>query len=91
MAVDIMSTQFAVLRTVNIQRLSQGDNQEIQELLLAAKTDGMFYLDFSDSDSDPYSGVVNDIYSLSRSLFSLSLEEKLRYDIDTLADLKTNG
>ncbi|KAJ5329426.1 hypothetical protein N7452_009816 [Penicillium brevicompactum] len=91
MAVDTTSNKFAPLRKVNMQSLSQGNNREVQELVLAAKTDGMFYLDFSDYDSDPYNGVVNDMFSLSRSLFSLGFEDKLQYDIDTLTDQKTNG
>ena len=91
MTVDIARNKFALLRIVNMKRLSQRDNQEVQELLLAAKTDGMFYMDFSDFDSDLYTGVVNDVYSLSWSLFNLGLEEKLQYDIDALTDLKTNG
>ena len=91
MTVNIAGNEFALLRTVSMKRLSQSDNREVQELVLAAKADGMFYLDFSNFSSDLYTGVVNDIYSLSRSLFNLGLEEKLQYDIDALTDLKTNG
>lgn len=88
---QIARSQVAPLRTINLLRLSQGDKNELEELVLAAKREGMFYLDFTDHDSGPYPALVEDIYSLSQSIFNLSLEEKLQYDIDVLGKFKTNG
>ncbi|KAF7169968.1 hypothetical protein CNMCM5623_002492 [Aspergillus felis] len=77
----------APLRVINFRNLLH----KVEKLALAAKEDGIFYIDFTGHASSPFSGLVDEIYSLSRSLFDLSIEEKMRYDVDKMGMLKLNG
>jgi len=86
---DVDST--AQLQLIDLGRLHQGDGGEAAKLFKAAKEDGVFYVDLRDQ---PFMGMidtVDDIFALSKELFSLSKEEKMEYDIDELGALKLNG
>ena len=80
-----------VVTTVDIGRLEDGNHSELAKLLDAAQNDGIFYLDFSDSRFRHVLDLVDEIFALSSQLFAMSGEEKMRYDVDRLSKLKTNG
>ena len=79
------------LLTVDLWRLQQGEEEEAAKLFKASKDDGAFYLDFSDPGSMRMMGMVDGIFTLSKDIFDMSMEEKLRYDVDLRGDLKLNG
>ncbi|KAH1286534.1 hypothetical protein KXX33_009505 [Aspergillus fumigatus] len=81
----------ASLRVINLHNLLHGIHGEAEKLVLAAKEDGIFYVDFTGHASSPFTGLVDEIYSLSRSLFDLDIEEKMQYDVDQMGMLKLNG
>lgn len=81
----------APLRAINLGNLLDGVDEEVEQLVLAAREDGIFYLDFAGHASSLFPGLVDEIHSLSRSLFDLGLEEKLRYDVDKIGMFKLNG
>ncbi|RAH50004.1 putative oxidoreductase, 2OG-Fe(II) oxygenase family [Aspergillus brunneoviolaceus CBS 621.78] len=79
----------AQLQTINLQALKRGCADEVSKLLGAAEQNGIFYLDLT--DEVPLDGVPDEIDRLSRSLFGLSAEEKMRFDVDKLDPYKLNG
>ena len=79
------------LLTVDVWRLQQGKEEEAAKLFKASKEDGAFYLDFSDPRSIRMMEMVDGIFTLSKDVFGLSMEEKLRYDVDLRGALKLNG
>ncbi len=81
----------AQLLTIDIGRLVEGDKQEAAKLFLAAKEDGIFYLNLQDRRFVDMIGIVDEIFALSRELFDLSEEDKMQYDVDKLGPLKLNG
>ncbi len=81
----------AQLLTIDVGRLHEGDKEEAAKLFKAAKEDGIFYLDLQDRRSMAVIDTVDDVFALSKDLFSLSEEEKMKYDIDELDALKLNG
>ena len=81
----------AHLQTILCDPLSNGDKHEAAKLLKAASLDGFFYLDLQGSAFAALIDVTEDVFALSKALFGLSEEEKLRYDIDELGRLKLNG
>ena len=89
---DVPSTLFASLKTIRLQDLRRGSTEEKKKIFAAAKDDGIFYLDFTEDLGEHQLGnLVEDIYSLSHSLFDLDLEEKMQYDVDKIGELKLNG
>jgi isopenicillin N synthase-like dioxygenase len=65
---------------------------EKDKLFTVAKEDGVFYLDLTEDQFEyPMTALSDRLYDLSRSLFSLELEDKLQYDIDKIDSLKLNG
>ena len=81
----------AHLQTIHCGRLSGGNEDEAAKLFRAANKDGFFYLDLQGSAFAALTEVIEDVFALSKALFGLSEEEKLRYDIDMLSKLKLNG
>lgn len=81
----------AHLQTIHCGRLSDGDEDEAAKLFKAANVDGFFYVDLQGSAFAALTEVIEDVFALSKALFGLSEEEKLRYDIDMLSKLKLNG
>ena len=81
----------AQLLTVDIGRLSEGSEEEAAKLFRAAKEDGIFYLDLQDPHFRRLLETVDDVFGLSKGLFNLSEEEKMKYDIDELSRLKLYG
>ena len=56
----------------------------------ACCTDGIFYLDMSDSQPE-VQNAVDEIFTLERELFNLPEEELMNYDIDKFSPRKLNG
>lgn len=81
----------ANLQTIHYGRLSDGDKDEAAKLFKAANVDGFFYLHLQGSAFAALTEDIEDVFALSKALFDLSEEEKLRYDIDMLGKLKLNG
>ena len=81
----------AELLTVNVSRLQEGDEAEAAELFKASINNGAFYLDFSGPKGVKIIEAVANVFALSKELFHLSKQEKMRYDIDMLGKMKLNG
>jgi isopenicillin N synthase-like dioxygenase len=80
----------AELDTIDLGKLQAGDTAEAQRLLGACLMKGVFYLDLRSAESD-FLPLLERIYSISKDLFGLPLEEKCAYDVDTLSSQKCNG
>ena len=80
----------AELLTIDVGRLREGHAEEAAKVFKAATEAGAFYLDFSDPRCKMLEG-VQDVFALSKELFQMSQEEKIKYDIDTLGRYKLNG
>lgn len=77
----------ANLQTVDLERLIEQSEDEVNKLLRASVLDGFFYLDLrSISAKNGILEHVNDIFTLEEELFGLDNSEKLKYDVD-----KTGG
>ena len=81
----------AELQTIDIGRLYREDKEEDANLFQASRDAGIFYLDLRHQPFLDMKDLVEDVFALSKDLFSLSEEEKAKYDIDTLGFLKMNG
>ena len=81
----------AHLHTISIGSLYEGDKEEAAKLLQAAKKDGVFYLNLQDRRFAGMVNTVDDIFALSKDLFNLSEEEKMKFDVDKLGKLKLDG
>lgn len=92
MKLDVAPSLIAPIKTIRLHDLCRGSIEEKEKLYAAAAEDGIFYLDFSEDQNEfGLTNLTEGIYSLSRSLFDLDLEEKLRYDVDKIGELKLNG
>lgn len=80
----------ANLSTIRVSDLRNGCPSTASEVLGAAKEDGVFYLDFTDS-KELRTGIIPEVQGFSRELFRLGLDQKMEFDIDQLAPFKTNG
>jgi isopenicillin N synthase-like dioxygenase len=86
------SLPLATLKTIYLQELRRGSTGEKEKLFAAAQDNGIFYLDFTeDLGEHRISDLIQNIYSLSQSLFDLDLDEKMQYDVDQISKLKLNG
>ncbi|UKZ96918.1 uncharacterized protein TrAFT101_011691 [Trichoderma asperellum] len=75
----------ANLQTVDLERLIEQSEDEINKLLRASVLDGFFYLDLrSISAKNGILEHVNDIFTLEEELFGLDNSEKLKYDVDKM-------
>ena len=81
----------AQLSTIKLAGLLQDDGEEAEKLFRSAREDGFFYLNFQDSAFEGMINLVEDIYTISKSLFNLDNQQKMEYDIDKLGDSKLNG
>ena len=81
----------AQLLTIDLGRLHAGDEKEAAKLFKAAKEDGILHLDLQDRRFMAVIDAVDDVFALSKDLFSLREEEKMKYDVDELGALKLNG
>ena len=90
-APSVELSPLAQLVTINIGRLYQGNEEEANTLFKAAKDDGFFYLDLQNSAFEGMIDTVDDVFALSKDLFSLDEEDKMGYDVDKLGKLKLNG
>lgn len=81
----------AQLLTIDIGRLQEGDKEEGVKLFKAANKDGIFYLDFQNEPFIEVNDAIDEVFALSKQLFNLSEEEKMKYDVDKLSKLKLNG
>ncbi|KKK15687.1 hypothetical protein ARAM_006617 [Aspergillus rambellii] len=92
MKLDVPPSLFAPLKTIRLQGLRDGSLEEKRKLVAAAQEDGIFYLDFNDDLGElKVSDLIEGIYNFSKSLFALDLEEKMKYDVDKVGELKLNG
>lgn len=78
----------AQLPTVSLNRLENGSLEEDENLIQACRTHGFFYLDLNGSN---VSSLLDKMYELTRELYDLPEEEKRKYDVDKLSDMKLNG
>jgi hypothetical protein len=76
---------------VDIGGIQDNNREETLKLFNAAKHNGIFYLDLHDQRFGSILDAVDEIFNISKDLFSLSEEEKLRYDVDKISELKVNG
>ncbi|KAK2610030.1 hypothetical protein N8I77_003490 [Diaporthe amygdali] len=72
----------ADLRVVSLQGLLDGDEGAKENLLKACTDLGFFYLDCRDVASGQVMRDVEEMYSLSKSFFDLSQEDKLEWFVD---------
>ncbi|KAH6609154.1 hypothetical protein Trco_002500 [Trichoderma cornu-damae] len=76
----------AKLQTIDLERLIEQNEDEINRLLRASVLEGFFYLDLRGiSQKTGILDHVNDIFTLETELFGLDTSEKLQYDIDKTA------
>ncbi|EOD50828.1 putative 2og-fe oxygenase protein [Neofusicoccum parvum UCRNP2] len=84
----------ANIKEISLELLNNGDEAEAAKLFHACKEDGVFYLNlrnFDGTDSHLLR-TSSDIYQLSKELFDLTEDEKMKYDIDLFGgDMKLNG
>ncbi|KAJ5985073.1 hypothetical protein N7499_008674 [Penicillium canescens] len=86
------SLPLANLKTIHLEDLRRGSIGEKEKIFAAAQDDGIFYLDFTEDHGEHrISDLIQNIYSLSQSLFDLDLDEKMQYDVDQISKLKLNG
>ena len=93
---DLLSNKAEVgpvahLHTINIGSLYEGDKEEAAKLFQAARENGVFYLNLQDPRFVRIVNTVDDIFALSKDLFTLSEEEKMKFDVDKLGRLKLDG
>jgi isopenicillin N synthase-like dioxygenase len=81
----------ANLSTIRVSDLRNGSPSAANEVVRAAKQDGVFYLDFADSKEFPCTDIIRDVQAFSRELFQLGFDQKMEFDVDRLAPFKTNG
>ena len=81
----------AQLSTIKLASLQQEDGEEAEKLFQSAREDGFFYLNFQDSAFEGMINLVEDVFTISKSLFNLDNQEKMEYDVDKLGDSKLNG
>ena len=81
----------AQLLTIDVSRLREGDETEAAKLFKASKEDGAYYLGFSDQKCMKMMETVENVFALSKELFQLNEEKKMKYNIDMLGGLKLNG
>ena len=82
--------EFAV---VSYEKLLKGETDEVTSLRQACERDGFFYLDLRQEVKQPHP-VEQDVPSVFRvvnEFFKLDDEEKIQYDIDTIAPWKLHG
>ncbi|KAJ5907792.1 hypothetical protein N7495_000474 [Penicillium taxi] len=81
----------ASLSTIKVSNLRDGSPSAANKVVRAAEQAGVFYLDFTDSKELPFTGIIRDVQTFSREIFQLGLDQKMEFDVDRLATLKTNG
>jgi isopenicillin N synthase-like dioxygenase len=81
----------ANLSTISLSDLRNGSPSAANEVFRAAKQDGVFYLEFADSEELPCTSIIRNIQALSQELFQLELDQKMKFDVDQLASFKSNG
>ena len=80
------------LKVVDLQNLLKQDEGEDEKIFQAVKEEGFFYLDFRRVDqSGAMLDMVERLFNFQESLFNLSVEEKMKYDVDILSHMKLNG
>ena len=88
---NVEVSPLARLLTIDFGRLHDGHKEESAKLFKAAKEDGIFYLNLQDPRFRGLLDDVDNIFAISKELFSLSEDEKMIYDVDELGELKLNG
>lgn len=71
----------APLLCLSLQKLIVSDNSEIKRLIEACEDLGFFYLDLQ--NCGPASGILDDVdklFAISKEFYTLSLEEKKKYN-----------
>lgn len=87
------SVPHADLEEISLNLLKDGDKTEESRLLDACMRDGVFYLNLQSQEGkdEPFWRSSRDIYQVLEALFSLSDDEKMKYDIDHHGEMKLNG
>ncbi|GME42125.1 hypothetical protein MMC12_006235 [Neofusicoccum parvum] len=84
----------ANIKEISLELLKNGDEAEAAKLFHACNEDGVFYLNLRNFDGTDghLLRTSSDIYQLSKELFDLAEDEKMKYDIDLFGgDMKLNG
>ena len=85
-----MGVPLAKVKSIDFQKLKQGDQKEQEDLFEACCQDGFFYLDMTGTESD-IQNIIDDVYGLGKAIFALPQEELRKYDVDELSTQKLNG
>lgn len=67
---------------ISLAGLLEGNPNTVNELVSACKTNGFFYLDFSDVSTAETLKKVDELVDVGNSVFKLSLEEKEEYSTE---------
>ncbi|KIN03229.1 hypothetical protein OIDMADRAFT_160809 [Oidiodendron maius Zn] len=88
---NLPSDKLADLRTISLQKLQAGSVSEHNLLLQTCIEDGFFFLDLTHPSLSSLLSDVDDVFRLSKDVFSYPPEIKALFDVDRVSDLKTNG
>ena len=78
---------------ISYAKLLEGEADEVASLRKACEREGFFYLDLRQNVKQPHP-VEQDVLSVFKAVnefFKLDDEEKIQYDIDTIAPWKLHG
>jgi len=80
---------------ISYSKLLSKDSDEIASLRTACERDGFFYLDLRGSQGEDKKHEVEEkvprVFKVVNEFFKLDDEEKMKYDIDTIAPWKLHG
>jgi isopenicillin N synthase-like dioxygenase len=79
--------------SISFSLVKSHDAAEVANLVTACETDGCFCLDLSDEDGLQTSMLesAGKLFDISKRLFEMPLEQKLRWEMDTWGDLLIGG
>jgi isopenicillin N synthase-like dioxygenase len=70
------ATKTTELKIINFERLQVGDKDEVQKLVNAATSRGIFFLDTSGPSTAQVTADIPDVLNAQREFFGLSLDQK---------------
>ncbi|CAG8903463.1 unnamed protein product [Penicillium egyptiacum] len=76
------ASQQADLKSISLFGLLEGNLEAANDLVSACKEKGFFYLDFRDASTCKMLTQVDDLITVGREVFKLSLEEKEQYSTE---------
>jgi isopenicillin N synthase-like dioxygenase len=76
------TTKQALLNSISLAGLLEGDVDAVKELVSACKINGFFYLDFRGVATSETLKQVDELIDVGNSVFKLPLEEKEKYSTE---------